>query len=254
MGVEEPGQKTLSRLYTPHRKESKRFQDYSICILTPCKDYDLPAKFAKCVANMVAYSWMYGLKIYQMGLSERMVVDWARNHLADLAKDHINEYTGEKFTHVLWLDDDHVFDPDLACVLASHEKDMVSALYYGRSEPYLPVVYVKDTSDDKYKYFPLVIAPDALFECDAAGFGAMLMKREVLEKVPKPWFTIDWKCGEDIAFCTHAREHGVKIFCDGRYKLGHIGTPPIITWKDNAEYMGKNPERFKDKIKINVGV
>lgn len=232
-------------------KPKKNLKKYSVCIITPCGGYSVPVKFTKSVVNMVAYSWMCGLKVYQMGMTERMVVDWARNDLARTVKEKINEYTGEKFTHILWLDDDHTFNPDLAVKLIDHDEDMVSALYFGRTSPHYPVVYVKDPNKD-YEHFPLVETPNALFQCDAIGFGAMLMKRDVLDRVPEPWFTLDWRCGEDIAFCMQAKKHGVKIFCDGTYKLGHIGVPPIVTEKDYEAYKEANPDRFKDKVRVEL--
>ncbi len=239
-------------LYAPTDDDRKRFKDISICVLTPCGSYTNSVKFTKSLANMVAYSWMSGLKVYQMGVTERMVVDWARNELARVASEKINEYTGEKFTHLLWLDDDHTFPPDLACRLASHDQDMVSALYYGRTSPHYPVVYVKDPSEE-YKHFPLIETPACLFEADAVGFGALLMRRDVFERVPAPWFTLDWKAGEDIAFCVKAKEHGVRIWCDGAYKLGHIGVPPVITEADYLKFKQDNPDRFSDKVRVELG-
>jgi len=238
-------------LYTPTDEDKKLFEKMAVCILTPCSGYHVFTKFCKDTANMIAYSWMHGLKVYQMGTTERMVVDWARNDLARKAKDHINEYTGEKFTHLLWLDDDHAFNPDLALFLARTNQDIVSALYFGRTSPHFPVAYVKDFSGDKYKHFPIIEVPNTLIEVDAVGFGATLMRRDVFEKVSEPWFTIDWKCGEDIAFCVKAKEFGYKIMLDGQYKLGHIGVPPIITESTYRQAQEKNPEIFKDKTRIN---
>ena len=235
----------MMNLYKPQ----KDLSNYRVCILSPCKSYEVAAKFAKCTANMIAYSWLQGLKIYQMGITERMVIDWARNDLARVVKDKIDEYTEEQYTHVLWLDDDHTFNPDLAVKLIDHDQDMVSALYYARTSPFYPVVYVKDPSEE-WKHFPIIEPPNALMQVDAVGFGALMMKRDVLDRVPEPWFTLDWKCGEDIAFCVQAKKYGVKIFCDGTYKLGHIGAPPIITEKDFKAYKDQNPDEFKDKVRI----
>lgn len=239
-------------MYKPTERDKERYNGMSVCILTPCGGYNVSVKWAQNVANMVAYSWLNGLRVYQMGITERMVVDWARNDLARKAREHANEYTGKSFTHLLWLDDDHVFNPDLACWLAREDRDMVSALYYGRTPPHYPVVYIHAKDDDKeFKHYPIVEVPDNLFECDAVGFGALLMKRDVLDRVPEPWFTIDWKAGEDIAFCKKAKDHGIGIYCDGRYKLGHIGVPPVITEKTYKQAQKDRPDIFNDKkVKI----
>jgi len=240
----------ISGLYAPSETDIRKYENYSICILTPCAGYTNSARFTKSVANMVAYSWMNGLRIYQMGITERMVVDWGRNELARTVKDKINEYTDEKFTHLLWLDDDHTFNPDLACALMRHDKDMVGALYFARVGKPLPVVYV--CGEEEYMHYPLIIAPNALFRCDAIGFGALLMRRNVLDRVPEPWFTLDWKCGEDLAFCISARKYGIEIYCDGQYKLGHIGAPPVVTEKDYLEHIEKYSAEYADKIKVQL--
>lgn len=237
------------------KQEKKMFENMSVVILSPI--YIPEAKWIQSTVNMVAYSWMNGLKVYQMGITERMVVDWARNELARQALDFKCEYTGKRHTHLLWLDADHVFNPDLACQLARHmilkEVDAVSALYYARTGPTLPVAYVKDGSEDEYKHYPLIEVPNSLCEIDAAGFGAMLMKREIFEIVPQPWFTVDYRAGEDIAFCVRAKKHGVRFFLDGQYKLGHIGMGPIITEREYKEHMDQNQALYADKIKVGLG-
>jgi len=238
-------------MFEPTKKDKKRYEKMSLCILTPCSGYDCSIRFAQDVANMVAYSWRHGLKVHQMGITERMVVDWARNDLARRGL-KTKDYDGNEFTHFLWLDDDHVFTPDLALWLAREDLDMVSALYYGRTHPHYPVVYVKDDTDDKYKHFPITHPPDSLFKCDAVGFGALLMKREVLEGTPEPWFTVDYRAGEDIAFCVKAKEHGFNIYCDSRYKLGHLGVPPIVSHMTYKKVQEENPELFEDRVRITL--
>lgn len=239
----------MSNIYVPSNKDKKIYKDISIVILTPCGSYSVWAKFAKCLVNLVAYSWMHGLKIYTMGITERMVVHWARNDLARKAKDIKNEYTGEKFTHILWLDDDHVFNPDMAVYLARHhDKDVVSALYFGRTQ-HLPVVYVKDKSPGKYNHYPLIVVPPNLFEVDAVGMGACLMQMSVLDRMKEPWFAFN-NSGEDIHFCVHAKEQGIKIYCDGSYMLGHIGDSQIVTEKVYKKYLDDNEDKYGDRVKM----
>jgi hypothetical protein len=240
-------------LYEPTTADREVYSRMSVVILTPCKDYEVPARFAKSVVNLVAYSWMHGLPVYQMGVTERMVIHWARSDLARIVRDKQNEYTGERFTHVLWLDDDHVFNPDLLVYLARHgDLDMVSALYYGRAGRHLPVVYVKDQNPDKYKHYPLVEVPPKLCEVDAVGFGALLMRRDVLDRMEEPYFRFN-DCGEDIYFCVHARERGMRVFVDGSYMLGHLGDMQTVTHETYLQYMRDNEETFRDRIKVPLG-
>ena len=224
-------------LYEPSPQDRERYQAYDILIATPNGDFSNPAVHTRCLANMIAYSWMHGLKIYQMGSTQRTVVDWARNALARKAREHINEYTNRPFTHIFWLDDDQIFNPDLGVLLARNgDLEMISALYFMRDPPHWPVVYVQDYTT-QYQHFHVHALEQAVVQVDAVGFGALLMRREVLDRVPEPWFTICPEYGEDIGFCTHARRAGVKIFCDGGVRIGHLGSPPIITEADNQRVM-----------------
>jgi len=234
-------------IYSPTSTDKDIYKDMRVAIVTPCGGYSNAFHFTKSLVNMVAYSMRNGLDVDTFGGTQRMVIHWARNELCRKVME-----LDPKPTHILWLDDDHTFNPDLLCYLARHgDKDVVSALYYGRSKP-LPVAYVKDKSPDKYKHYPLIWPPVGLCEVDAVGFGACLMRYDVLERVPEPWFKfID--CGEDIYFCVHAKENGVKVWLDASYQLGHIGDPHIIGHADYKQYVSDHEEEFGPKIKVGLG-
>ena len=239
----------MSEFYTPTEADKEKFKDLSIVIASPHASYDSLNIWNKHVVNMVAYSWMNDLKIYQMIDTERMVCHWARNELCRVIQNNVSPYTGKKYTHILWLDDDHVFNPDLACYLARYaDRDMVSALYYGRVGRILPVCYTRDghtEKDDAYKHFPIVEPPESIFECDAVGFGALLMRVDVLDRVPPQPFQFH-SAGEDIYFCANARKCGVRIWCDGSYRIGHVSNPKIVTQKDYKQYMDENAEAMTE--------
>ena len=238
-------------MYSPTLEDRAIYKDMSVVIATPCKDNEMPAKFCADVANLIAYSWMHGLKVYQMAITERMVVHWARNDLAKRCRDHICEYTDKQFTHILWLDDDHVFTPDMLVYLARHDVEVVSALYFGRSKP-LPVAYVKDMNDDKYKHYPLIEVPRKLCEVDAVGFGSLLMRRDILDRLDEPWFSFKG-AGEDIYFCVHAKEQGVKIYLDGSFLLGHLGEQNIVTQQTSQQYLQDNKDTYEDRVRVGLG-
>jgi hypothetical protein len=237
-------------IYRPTPEDIRAYQKMRVVICTPCKDYENPIRFTRSLANMIAYSWKHGLKVEQFGMTERMVVHWAREQLAKQVRDFDDE--SGKFTHILWLDDDHVFNPDLLCYLARNaDKDVVSALYYGRTAP-LPVAYVKDKDPDPYKHYPLIWPPSLLCEVDAVGFGALLMRRDVLDRIKEPYFRFN-NSGEDIYFCVHAKQQGIKIWLDGSYQIGHIGDPQIVGREQYERYVKENEAAFGPKIKVALG-
>lgn len=239
-------------LYEPNGLDKKQYSKMSVCILSPMMHIE--PKWVQSMANMIAYSWMHGLRIYTFAYIHRTVVDWARNDLAKEAMHTKCNYTDKHFTHFLWLDSDHVFNPDLACYLARcfmrDDVDIISALYFGRTGQPLPVAYVKDETPDIYKHYPLIGVPNALIEVDAIGFGACMTKRDMFVNIPEPWFTLDWQAGEDIAFCVKAKQMGYRIWLDGSYKLGHIGSPPIITEADYDRHIAENEHVYAEKVKI----
>ena len=75
---------------------------------------------------------------------------------------------------------------------------------------------------------------DKLAQCDAVGFGAVLIKMECLRKMPQPWFMNYNKTGEDINFCYEARKRGHKIMALPSIKCGHIGLPQVYYPKESA--------------------
>lgn len=151
-----------------------------------------------------------------------------RNRLASLAIQMDAEL-------VLWLDSDMVFEPDLpeklyADIADGH--DIVTGLYFGRRYPYFPVIYKKAGFEDGvavcegYDAYPT----DGLFEVAGCGFGAVLMKTEVLRTLEERydnWFAPFIGFGEDLSFCIRARECGYTIVCDPSVKPGHIGNVTV---------------------------
>ena len=244
----------MSELWSPSEADKSVYADMEIGIVIPCGDYEVSFKFARSVANLIAYSWMHGLKVYEVGGVERMVIHWARNELARNSVERINPHTGRKFTHILWLDDDHVFNADLLVYLARHKDlDIVSALYYCRTGRILPVVYVKDENeDDVYKHYPLLEVPPTLVEVDAVGFGALLMRLDVLERMQYPYFKFE-NCGEDVYFCVKAKQAGVRIWLDGSISIGHIGEPNIISRSHHLQYLEDNKDRYEDRKRVSLG-
>lgn len=241
----------ISNKYTP--AELAAFRDMRVVLLTPVAWFPEP-KFMKCVVDMMAWSWRHGLQICEMGLIERTAVDWARNALARDAVGRRDPFDDRPYTHALWLDCDHVFEPDLACQLARHQVDMVGALYYHRHGKPLPVVYVSaGVPDNPYLHHALLDVPADLIQVDAIGFGGLLMSMDVLRGIPEPWFTIDARAGEDIAFCRHAKEHGFEVYCDGTLQIGHVGSPPIVREGDYLKWREENREAYeRDRIKVSV--
>ncbi len=188
-------------------------------IAVPCMD-TVDAYFARSLAEMIRVGDT--LVEFQVGT----LVDKSRNLLAGKALQAEADY-------ILWLDSDMVFQPDLMIRLMADiqtGKDFVSALYHYRKPPYKPVIWKQYRNMDldgcmimdQYLHYP----KDGLFEIEACGFGAVLMRTEMIEKVAgkyKALFDQLPKTGEDMSFCARARHCGYKMWADPALQLGHRG-------------------------------
>jgi len=147
----------------------------------------------------------------------------ARERMAEVAVD-------DGFDYLFMVDDDMLCMPNLFERLVRHNVDIVAPLAFTRRHPISPVVYALNKGYDpltRQKYFINNIVhnypKDTLFECDAVGFGAVLIKTSVFKGMKKNWFMSTSPAGEDIQFCHLAGEQGFKIFCDSSTKIIHLG-------------------------------
>lgn len=169
---------------------------------------------------MYEFNWFFTGEIF---------IPFAREHLAKLALQYNCEY-------LFMVDDDMMAPFDLFYKLVAHDKDIVSPLAFTRNPPYNPVIYrLKQGWDPtvRQRYYAnqhvLNYPRNTLVQCDAVGFGAVLIKTELFRKIPSPWFMSSAETGEDILFCCKARENGFSIFCDTSQKLGHLSDSLIVT-------------------------
>jgi hypothetical protein len=144
-----------------------------------------------------------------------------RQKLAMLALQHKADYA-------LFLDSDMRFPRDLVQRLIASDKDIVACNYSTRRMPPKTVAW----SDFSAMEFVTSHDREGVEEVDAVGMGAMLVKTEVFQKLPQPWFQVVYSksarafIGEDIYFCQLAKAHGFKVHVDhdASKLIRHIGS------------------------------
>ncbi len=185
----------------------------------------------------------YEFYYYTVG---RFMTAMAREKLTDAA-------LKENVDLMLMYDDDMLLPIDMVeRMLFDLEEnpqiDILAPLAFMRGEPHYPVIYTTTEGfDQKHhrSYFSNQVVKnyprDQLVECDAVGFGAVLIKMEVVKKMAAPYFFSTTGSGEDIYFCMKARrESKARVFVDTRIKLGHITNPVIVDEDYYWEYSKKN--------------
>lgn len=187
-------------------------------IAIPCMD-QVPALFAQSLATIRRVGDCS--VAFQMG----SLVYTSRNELARKAIKNDMDY-------VLWLDSDMVFDPDLLermfKTLQDNNLDMLTGLYFRRTQPYTPVLFDKlKPKKVGWEWTDFEQIPETgLFEVGGCGFGCVLMSTEVLMSVQgkhRYLFHPMNNGGEDLSFCWRARDCGYKIMCDPEITCGHVG-------------------------------
>lgn len=185
-----------------------------LMVAIPTLDY-VHFNFTRCLVGLTQRLERLGIE-YEICFLGGTLVYLGRDNLA-------TEAVNKGFSHVLWLDADMVFDPDVFERLLKHEKPFVTGLYASRHAPYLATVF--KSLAPECKTFDTV-PKEGLFEIEACGFGIVLMETKVILDVYR-------KCelmfqpfdahGEDIMFCKRAREAGYTLYCDPTVRAGHIG-------------------------------
>ena|SRR3990167_5781 len=151
-------------------------------------------------------------------MQEGSVLHWNREELVKAAK-RLNA------THILFVDDDMVFEKDAASRLLARGKDIVGVHYNCRKFPPTTTVHM----DEKKKKRIKRDNPSGFTTCDAVGTGFLLINLDIFKKLKEPWFF--WKTneqgevveGEDYWFCRIAKEAGFEVWVDLTIKVGHIG-------------------------------
>jgi hypothetical protein len=196
---------------------------------------------------LVNYSAINGIEIVSIGTTKGMLIDDARNLLAET-------FLGSDIEWIFWMDSDMVFPKETLVELfkTAEEKNckMVTGVYYQRKGKNFPVLWSRgrETEDgqisgmaskraetNKYVGAFLIPHPDKKEAslAHAAGFGCTLIHREVFEVMDRPWFTfVQGVCSEDFYFFVNAKDLGYELWYNPVPELGHFGDAPIITKKD----------------------
>jgi hypothetical protein len=131
--------------------------------------------------------------------------------------------------YIFFVDADMKFRSDTLEKLLAVNKPVVGAAYNMRRFPLETTVKFADAFGNLIPKNADEI-PTIPFRCFALGTGCMLIKKEVFEKLPQPWFDfengLDGKMmtGEDIYFCKQCYKHGIEVWCDPTCDIKHVGT------------------------------
>jgi len=152
-------------------------------------------------------------------------IDTERN---ELVKEALKD---TRTTHILFLDTDNVVeeppDPNQALrMLLACDAPIASGLYRAKQKiGFHYAMWVKNPEGEGYIRVKGWTPGTNWIRADAIGLGFCLIKREVFERIPFPWFKWDSPHpSEDFWFCELLRKYGYEIRVLTDVKCSHIGT------------------------------
>lgn len=180
------------------------------------------------------------------GNHERPVpITQARNAIAERAYANGADY-------LLWIDSDATAAPGMAARLLSRNVPIVSALCFKRKYPITPACGRRSTAPDAGPMdFPppidavaawvqahgdlqneqgAVLLPDEpgwALDVDTVGTHYTLIRRDVLDRLPRPWYQRTTEpgsgaTGSDWYFCAQAQAAGFPVYVDLTAISGHL--------------------------------
>jgi hypothetical protein len=138
-------------------------------------------------------------------------------------------------THLLFLDDDMTFEPQILEIMLGRRQAIVCTNYLIKTEACDSFVAVGMDG----KRLPTTEASVGIEPILYSGFGVSIFDTEVFKKTPQPWFAPDFDAAtssyttEDNPFYRRAREAGFDVFLDhdASKLVSHVGAK-AWNWKE----------------------
>jgi hypothetical protein len=144
----------------------------------------------------------------------------------------------KKDDFLLLLDDKLLYPAEFAIRLASHNLPVVSGVYVDEHPPF------------RMNFAPQEVFVKALPEVKAVGAGALMVRRDVLEKIKPPWFGECWDGGEvlDAKFSKKVRDAGFQINVDTSQECSRItsqqmGIEHYRSWREARDAGVQEPKK-----------
>ena len=195
----------------------------TLMVAVPTTDY-VHAEFMKCLVGLIQKLTKDGVDVEPRIVGGTLVYV-ARNRLAQ-------EAINDNFTHILWLDSDMTFGPDIVDDLLFCGKDMVCGAFIMRRPQFGPCIYTDINAFPMKKVREFGTEP---FRVDGCGFATVLTTVELLKAVYDKygtWFRPTEDFSEDLAFCDRVNGIGREIWCEPTVRPGHIAHIPVYAGED----------------------
>jgi hypothetical protein len=148
------------------------------------------------------------------------------------------------YDYIMWIDSDIIFKTEDLMELLQMNKDISAGWYVQSNGGALSnqSTVVESMNDqelyekgsNRYETIEDMSRRIEPFKVDYCGFGWILIKKGVYEKIPYPWFVprviqlqkpdgtiLEDVCSEDISMCEDFRKYGFDIWVHPKVRVGH---------------------------------
>lgn len=148
------------------------------------------------------------------------------------------------YDYIMWIDSDIIFKTEDLIELLKMNKDIASGWYVQSNAgilsnqstvvEHMNLQELYEKGSNKYETVEDMSRRQEPFKVDYCGFGWILIKKGVYEKIPYPWFVprviqlqkpdgtiLEDVCSEDISMCEDFRKYGFDIWVHPKVRVGH---------------------------------
>lgn len=150
----------------------------------------------------------------------------------DQRNNMVEDALAEGADYILFIDADMRFPRDTIERLIAHGKGIVGVNATTRSVPVKATAKNLVIDEEGACNWKQISSKNktGIEQADGIGCGVMLISKETLEAIQKPWFFFELLpenklLGEDIYFCIKAKDAGIETFIDHdlSQEIGHVG-------------------------------
>jgi len=226
----------LQRIRGAQQAQQERanpFDGLCVAIGTPSGSDDVSGVYCRSVVRAVAYCLGLGIRVSHE-IASYSVLPLARQILVQRAIE-----AGS--THIVMIDDDMEFAPEVVPLLVSRGLRIVAANCMARRKPH----YLTARRDDGTE-IPTDAGSTGVERAARVGTGVICIRTDVFREIALPWFEFKWTpekgifTGEDFAFCDKARAAGFDIWVD------HDASKLVVHWGQ----FGYQPQMRADFVQV----
>ncbi len=209
-------------------------------IIICCPGAAFSGGFIKSLTHLIKHLNNKGFKVYFCSTYSRNIYEVRNKCMLGKPEKGSDQkpFNGMEYDYILWIDDDIIFTSDDFQKLYKEDKDVISALYLMADKTHYAAVEVWDEEyfhnngafqflrkeDTKHRLLP--------FNVEYVGFGFILFKYGVFEKLKYPWFEPKYLqikeakdfSMEDVSLCLKLKQDSIPLYVHPEVVVGHQKT------------------------------